>query len=108
MLDDIKNSETAIRWALAFAGALASTSFGEPVSRKAAWSNICIGTVFAALVGPAIIDLAVWKFPDFPGTMAVVSAAIFLLGTFSMVILQACVKRIQSGKLPSEDSQNAS
>lgn len=99
MLDEIKSLMPSANLSLAFVGSLLANSFLNPSTKKVAWTNIIIGTSFAAITAPAISDILQWKMPGFPATDAVVGAAAFLLGLFAMIIIPSGMRLIKAHKV---------
>lgn len=102
MMEELKNSTTAFQLAFAFMGALVYNSFAEPVTHRAAWVNIAVGMAVAGSIGPLLLDLLVWKFPDFPVSSSVSYGLAFLLGCFATVLIPAVSRLIKTAKVPSD------
>lgn len=102
MIEEIKAMMPSGNLPLAFVGSLLANSFLNPSTKKIAWTNIIIGTTFAAITAPAIADILQWKMPGFPATDAVVGASAFLLGLFAMILIPAGMRLIRSTKVQND------
>lgn len=85
--------------AAAFSGALVALQFWPPSSRKAAFTNVAVGTTISISSVPGFLHLAAWQWPTLP--VDVITGAVYfwtgLLGMQIVPIMAGIVQKFARG-----------